>query len=221
MFSPASCQTGQTVQAHAISADGTKAFWTYQAVPPNGPSQLLARINGSETVQLDKRQIGGGNPATAPSGRRAKDGSVVYFTSPNRLLTGTPKRNPAPPTSTAMNSPNHRQNRCGTVTKRKAPRRATSRAWSAPATTAPYVYFVAGAALTAEKKSTKPARKPKRARTTSTSMTRRGRDHFIARLSSHEDRRLGSPSRRRHSARVSPDGQHLAFLSVEASAGRL
>jgi hypothetical protein len=68
---------------NAISADGSRIFWTYQ--PPSGPTQLLARLDRSETIQLDAA-AGGPDPSGGGSFWAAADnGSQVFFTSPNRL----------------------------------------------------------------------------------------------------------------------------------------
>ena len=96
------CQTTRTVLRHAISADGSRAFWTYVPESPSEPSQLYARLDGSETIQLDKAA----NPKNSGSGvfrAASADGSVVYFTAANALLSGAnPEK--ANQTSTATSS---------------------------------------------------------------------------------------------------------------------
>jgi hypothetical protein len=68
---------------NAISADGSKIFWTYQ--PPSGETELLARLNGTETIQLDATAGGSGPSGGGRFWAAAKDGSQVFFTSPNPL----------------------------------------------------------------------------------------------------------------------------------------
>ena len=68
---------------NAISADGSRIFWTYQ--PPSGETELLARLNGTETIQLDATAGGPGPSGGGKFLAAAHDGSAVFFTSPNRL----------------------------------------------------------------------------------------------------------------------------------------
>jgi DNA-binding beta-propeller fold protein YncE/Tol biopolymer transport system component len=63
---------------NAISADGSKAFWS-------AGGRLYARIGGEGTVQLDLKQ-GGPGPSSGGVFRAASaDGSKVFFTSKNKL----------------------------------------------------------------------------------------------------------------------------------------
>jgi hypothetical protein len=72
------CQMNQSIVHNAISADGSRIFWTTGG-------QLFARLDGNETIQLDAPQ---GGPGPAGGGRfwaASDDGSKVFFTSPNQL----------------------------------------------------------------------------------------------------------------------------------------
>jgi hypothetical protein len=72
------CEMDQAILHNAISADGSRIFWTTGG-------QLFARIDGTETVQLDARQ---GDPGPAGGSKfwaASDDGSKVFFTSPNKL----------------------------------------------------------------------------------------------------------------------------------------
>jgi hypothetical protein len=72
------CEMNRSIVRNAISADGSRIFWT-------SGDQLLARLNGTETIQLDATQ---GGPGPAGAGRfwaASDDGSKVFFTSPNQL----------------------------------------------------------------------------------------------------------------------------------------
>jgi NHL repeat-containing protein len=72
------CQMNQSIVHNAISADGSRIFWTTGG-------KLFARLNGTETIQLDAPQ-GGPGPAGGGKFRAASnDGSRVFFTSPNQL----------------------------------------------------------------------------------------------------------------------------------------
>ena len=73
---------------HVVSADGTKAFWTYVPEGAGEPTQLLAHVDGAETIQLDAKpakQSGNGPYGNGVFQAASKDGSVVYFTAPGRL----------------------------------------------------------------------------------------------------------------------------------------
>jgi hypothetical protein len=66
---------------HAISADGSRIFWTDGSVG----TRLFARVNGTETIQLDATQ---GGPGPAGGGKfwdASEDGSKVFFTAPSKL----------------------------------------------------------------------------------------------------------------------------------------
>ena len=72
------CQMNQSIVHNAISADGSRIFWTTGG-------QLFARLDGAETIQLDAPQ---GGPGPAGGGKfwaASDDGSRVFFTSPNQL----------------------------------------------------------------------------------------------------------------------------------------
>lgn len=78
------CEMNRAIVRNAISADGSRIFWT-------SGGDLFARLDGTETIQLDATQ---GGPGPAGGGRfwaASDDGSKVFFTSPNAL---TPDANP-------------------------------------------------------------------------------------------------------------------------------
>jgi NHL repeat-containing protein len=68
---------------NVISADGKRIFWTESPKP--GEQDLFARVDGSETVQLDADQGGTGKSGGGQFLAASRDGSVVLFTDPNRL----------------------------------------------------------------------------------------------------------------------------------------
>jgi hypothetical protein len=75
------CYMMRTFVRHAISADGSRIFWTDGSVD----RRLFARVNGTETIQLDATQ---GGPGPAGGGRfwdASVDGSKVFFTAPSKL----------------------------------------------------------------------------------------------------------------------------------------
>ncbi len=95
----ANCQFGQTIIRHAVSADGSKAFWTYVPEVPEVKgelSKLLARIDNAETIQLDAEPTGQEieKPVKGSFGNgvfqaASKDGSIVYFTDTSKLIKGS------------------------------------------------------------------------------------------------------------------------------------
>jgi hypothetical protein len=76
------CDMNESLVRHAISADGSRIFWTYH--PSEGASELLARENGTSTVQLDAPQ-GGGRFLAASA-----DGSKVLFADEQPLTADAP-----------------------------------------------------------------------------------------------------------------------------------
>jgi DNA-binding beta-propeller fold protein YncE len=66
--------------ANAVSADGSKIFWSTT-------ENLYARVGGEETVQLDKKQ-GGSSGGGGRFWRASSDGSKVFFTSSKALTPG-------------------------------------------------------------------------------------------------------------------------------------
>lgn len=82
------CEMNKRIVHNAISADGSRIFWTYQPQPVAGvpqPTQLLARLDGSETIQLDQPEGGGGAAGKGKFWGASDTGSRVFFTDPNQL----------------------------------------------------------------------------------------------------------------------------------------
>ncbi|HEU5105063.1 MAG TPA: hypothetical protein VFU11_04420 [Solirubrobacterales bacterium] len=63
---------------NVVSADGSKAFW-------QSASALYARVDGTTTVQLDLKQGGPGPSGGGTFWDASDDGSKVFFTDPNKL----------------------------------------------------------------------------------------------------------------------------------------
>jgi hypothetical protein len=215
MRSPESCQTGQAVLHHAISADGSRAIWTQVAAPPNGTSLLLDRIDGSETVQIDKKQTGGGESGEGLYWAASKDGSVVYFTSPNRLLSGVRAEAGAEDLYRYDFSKSPESARLTDLTvKGTAP--GAVRGVLGASDDGTVIYYVAGSALTPEAEENAAGQHAEAGKNNLYVYDAvEGKNHFIAILSK-EDFNDWETQPRVQSARVSPDGLHLAFLSVEA-----
>jgi hypothetical protein len=80
-----SCGVANANFHRAISSDGSRVFWTDASL---GVPRLFARIDGTETIQLDVPE---GVPAVAAGGEfrgASEDGSKVFFTNPQALTTG-------------------------------------------------------------------------------------------------------------------------------------
>lgn len=80
------CRMNFNILHNAISADGSRIFWTY--APPSGNTQLLARLDGTDTIQLDAPQGGLGPGGDGKFWAASDDGSKVFFTDQNELVPG-------------------------------------------------------------------------------------------------------------------------------------
>jgi hypothetical protein len=290
------CQFGQTIMRHAVSADGSKAFWTYvpeaslslpdplgtqeltvigagngtftltfekQTTEPipleadaaaiqeeleslpeigagnvevsgTGPftitfkgalagterqltadavTELMARVGGTETVQLDAVQSGNGVSGNGVFVAASKDGSVVYFTSPNRLVTGA-KAEAGKPDLYRYDFSQLVGARLTDVTK-KSIIVADVEGVIGTSDDGSYVYFVAKGALTGDEKGA--AGQEAEDGALNLYLSHGAQTSFIARLSA-EDLNDWASQPKNLSARVSPDGRHLAFLSHESPA---
>jgi hypothetical protein len=207
------CQFGQTVMRHVVSADGSKAFWTY--VPENTaePTQLLAHVDGAETVQLDTKQSGSGTSGNGVFVAASKDGSVVYFTSPNKLVAGAQAK-PGAPDLYRYDFNKAVDKRLTDVTQ-KGSIVADVQGVVGASDDGSSIYFVAKGALTGEEEGAGEEKAEQGA--LNLYLSHEGQPRFIARLSV-EDSRDWEAQPKNLSARVSADGRHLAFLSHEAPA---
>jgi hypothetical protein len=66
--------------SHAISADGSRVFWTDMAT-----HQLFVREDGTSTVQVDASKVSGGEGGGGEFWTASGDGSKVFFTDCKRL----------------------------------------------------------------------------------------------------------------------------------------
>ncbi len=202
------CQTGQKTLRHVVSADGSRVFWTY--VPPEpAPSMLLARVNHTETIQLDEKP---GNPAASGKGvfwTASADGSVAFFTDTNRLVSGAKAEAGAPDLYRyELGKPTPLTD----LTKGSVPGGVQGVVGASD--DGSYLYFVATAALSGEEENS--AEEKAQAGKDNLYAYHEGKAKFVAVLAPEDVERAVSDQPRTLSARVSPDGRHLAFLSVEA-----
>ena len=210
------CQFTRRLLRHAISADGSRAFWTF--VPEEGkhePNQLLVRIDGKETLQLDALppKAQGGGPGPAGNGvfwAASADGSVAYFTDAGRLLKGSHAEPGAPDLYRYQLG---EEPPLTDLTKGEVPGGVEGVLGTSD--DGSHVYFVATAALSGEEENEAGQRAKEGAH--NLYLYHEGKTSFIAALAG-EDRGDWESEPRELSSRVSPDGRHLALLSVEAEA---
>ncbi len=208
------CQTGRTNMRHVVSADGTRAIWTYTSDDTSIPSRLLVRVNGTETIQLDAlpAQKPGSGPAGGGAFRAASsDGSVVYFLNANRLISGSKSEKGKPDLYRyEFGNPSPLTN----LTKGAVP--GDVQGVIGASDDGSYVYFVAGAVLSGEEENGAGQKATEGAN--NLYLHHEGKTSFIATLAFEGDQRDWSEQPQTLTARVSPDGHHLAFLSITAQA---
>jgi hypothetical protein len=296
------CQFGQTTIRHAVSADGSKAFWTYVSEaytslpePPGvqeltiagagtgtftltfqaqvsqpislnadaatiqkalealssvgpgnvevsgtnpfiitfkgalagtsipilantqAPTQLLARINNTETVQLDAEPAGQKKekPGSVPFGNgvfqaASKDGSVVYFTDTGRLISGSKAEEGKPD---LYRYEFGKSEPLSDLTKGAVP--GNVQGILGASDDGSYLYFVAKGVLSGEEEG--PSGEKAIEGANNLYLYHAGKASFIARLAGEDLNDWGAQPKNL-SARVTPDGKHLAFLSLESQA---
>jgi NHL repeat len=200
------CTVDQGPIRHAVSADGSVVFWTYGGTYKESPEPLLARIDGTRTVQLDAKVAGEKNGGKGQFWAATADGSEAFFTAPDRLTSVAHAAGQLYAYNTAE----------GTTTD------------LTPGSTAPEiegvigaaddgsaVYFVGKGALTAGQENG--GGETAVAGADNLYSWHQGEGlHFIAILSGLDQSDWGVPSAL--TARLTPDGEHLAFLSTETEA---
>lgn len=211
------CQTAETVLRHVVSTDGRTVFWTYapgteqeELEHTSPPTRLLARIGGGEeTIQLDAKADGVGPAGNGVFRAASPDGSNAVFTAPGRL--------------TKDAGAEGQLYRYDTVARAVADLTPGAIAPEIEGVTGAseddsYVYFVARGALTGSEENGAGEQALKGANNLYLYHDGVG-VRFIATLASTElDEEVWSSNPRHFDARVSPDGRHLAFLSIEARA---
>jgi hypothetical protein len=193
------CKMDQGFVRNAISADGSVIFWAYGGKYKSSERPLLARIDGAETVQLDAKVPGEKNGGKGKFWAATGDGSKAFFTAPGKL--------------TSFAKAEGQLYRYDTE--------ARSLLDLTPGAVAPeiqgvigasedgkYVYFVAKGALVGAAVQG----------ANNLYLWHEGDGlRFVAGLSELDETDWSSAPERL-SARVTPDGRHLAFLTAEAQA---
>lgn len=202
------CQVGQTILRHVVSEDGSRAFWTYAPEDKKEPSRLFVRVDGNETLQLDAHQSGAGTEAGEGAFAAASaDGSVAYFTDVKKLVSGAhPEKGAADLYRYELGQPTPLSD----LTKGPGPGEVKGVVGTSD--DGSYVYFVAGAALSGTEANEAGQKAVEGAN--NLYLFHEGETRFIGRLAGADDNDWTAVPREL-SARVTPDGRHLAFSSVE------
>jgi hypothetical protein len=200
------CTADQGPIRHAVSTDGSVVFWTYGGTYKESPEPLLARIDGTKTVQLDAKVAGEKNGGKGQFWAATADGSEAFFTAPGKLTSVAHAAGQLYAYNTAK----------GTTTDLTPGSTAPEiKAVIGAADDGSAVYFVGEGALTAGQENG--AGEMAKAGADNLYSWRQGEGlHFIAILSNLDNSDWGAPSG--STARVSTDGEHLAFLSTETEA---
>ncbi len=169
---------------------------------------LLARVNGTETVQLDKVQSGNGDPGNGVFWAASKDGSAVYFTDENRLVTGADSE-PEEEDLYRYEFDKPLGNRLTNLTLNTGNVSGDVRGVVGTSDDGSAVYFTAGTVLSEEENE---AGQSAEAGKDNLYLHEGGQTRFVAILGPGDEVAY-SEQPQSLAARVSPDGRHLAFLS--------
>jgi hypothetical protein len=205
------CNAETKLLRHAISADGSRIFWTLSGTFQGAQDPLFARVDGAggkETLRLDKPNQGiAGAGGGGEYWDASADGAEVFFTDTGKLTAD----------ATASGTPDlYRYDFEGLAGKRLTDltahpgEAADVQGVIGASEDGSFVYFVAKGALSAD---------PNREGDTATAgednlyAWHDGETRFVATLTA-ADQSDWSTEPNEQSARVTPDGEHLAFLST-------
>lgn len=206
------CKPTFGLMRHAISADGSRVFWTFGGTTSGAVDPLFARIEGKETIQLDKPQGIAGNGGEGEYWDASSDGSRVFFTDSQKLTPDAPASGGPDLYMYDFSEPEGERLSNLTV---KGGGGANVQGVVGASSNGAYVYFVARAALTTEPN---PEGATAVAGDDNLYVWHEGAFSFIAALLGG-DATDWSANPSVQSARVTPDGLHLAFLSTARPTG--
>ncbi len=213
------CEVGTKIIRHAISADGSRIFWTH--APNADESQLMARIGGAETIQLDATQGAAAGPAGSGQFWSASaDGSKVFFTAPGKLTADAGASSNAPDIYRYDFDapPGERLEDLTPGSLTPGAEAASVRGVVGASEDGSYVYFVARGVLSGEEENNQDAKAQPGANNLYLWHHGEAAPRFIAILSEDDGSNwTGTPQAQ--TARVSPDGRHLAFVSSASLTG--
>lgn len=204
------CSIAQHIVANAVSEDGSTVFWTYGGKYSGAEEPLFARLNGTQTVQLDAKVPG----AAGPSGRglfwaATPNGSRAFFTAPGRLT----KDAGAAGHIYLYDFDNPEEERLTDLTPGAVSPQVSGVIGASD--DGSYLYFVAQGVLTGEEEG--PSGQKAQAGEQNLYSWHEGEGlRFIARLSSFDGAAWAEAPERRN-AQVAANGD-LAFLTVESQA---
>jgi hypothetical protein len=218
------CNMEKALLRGAVSADGLRSFWTYNGstTSPNATNPLFARLTdpvtgSSATVELDAKQGGSGSSGFGEYQAAARDGKKVFFTDVQKLTpNGKPgdlyrydveKRekgepNPLQDITPHVGEPAEVLGVLGVSEK------------------GDFAYFAASEALTATPNPST-GKSPEKGKANLYAWHEgEAAPHFIAAVpNALPDVQSWSTELNFQTARVSPDGHHLAFLTTASPTG--
>jgi hypothetical protein len=208
------CTVAQKPIRNAISADGSVIFWTYGGEYEGAKEPLFVRVDATETVQVDGKPAekpGAEKPGAGPYGggkfwAANSAGTMAVFVAPGLLTKGAKAKNQLYRFNTADHT-------LADLTPGKVDPEIEGVIGASE--DGNYVYFVGRGDLSAEEENATGQKALQGAN--NLYLSHAGAVRFIGRLSALDE---GDWSRAPEtlSARVSPDGRTLAFLTVESQA---
>jgi hypothetical protein len=214
------CEVGTKIIRHAISADGSRIFWSH--APTLTESQLMARVGGVETIQLDATQGAAAGPAGSGQFWSASaDGSKVFFTAPGKLTADAGASSSAPDLYRYdfEAPPGERLEDLTPGSLTPGAEAAGVQGVVGASEDGSSVYFAARGVLSGEEENDHGAKAEAGERNLYLWRQGEAAPRFIATGLSEVDASNWNSSVKTQTARVSPDGRHLAFVSSASLTG--
>jgi DNA-binding beta-propeller fold protein YncE len=201
------CSAAHGIVRNAISEDGSVIFWTYGGTYKSSERPLLARVDGSETVQLDAKTAGEKNGGKGKFWAATGDGAKAFFTAPGKLATGAKAENQLYRYDTVART---------LIDLTPGAVDPEIEGMIGASEDGAYAYFAAKGALTGSQENA--AHEKAKEGANNLYLWHEGEGlRFIAALS-ELDQHDWSSAPSELTARITPSGRHLAFLSIETKA---